>query len=142
MGNKAWKQHERSTARALGGQRYWANSGEAVDVEGPWYIAQCKHVRVLAFPALERLALEAQRQGIQRGKIGLVVVKRRGGHGVQTPTLVVLTIGQFREMGGPLPYISTGGAVIAPPPDVDPTGGAGVTGGGPSHGGEGGPTSP
>jgi hypothetical protein len=95
MGNRPWKAHERATATALGGSRYWANSGQAVDVEGPYYLAQCKHVRVLPFPALERLAVHAEALGRQRGKIGLVSIKRRGGPGTLTPRLVCLTMEMF-----------------------------------------------
>ncbi|HEX9710120.1 MAG TPA: hypothetical protein VGB42_09170, partial [Candidatus Thermoplasmatota archaeon] len=103
MANRPWKAAERRAAALIGGQRYPANQGGPIDCESSRAVAQCKEVRVLPFPALERLALEAERQGTQRRKIGLCVVKRRAGRGVPTPTLVVLTAAMFREMSGPLP---------------------------------------
>ena len=103
MTDKPWKRHERRTAALIGGQRYPANGGGPVDAESSWAVAQCKHVRRLALAELERLAVEANRQGAQRRKVGLVVIKRCAGRGVPTPTLVVLTAAAFREMSGPLP---------------------------------------
>jgi hypothetical protein len=87
----------------IGGRRYWANSGEVVDCESSWAVAQVKHVRTCSLAALEALALEAERQGTQRRKIGLVVIRRRGGQGLKTPRLVVLTEAAFTEMSGALP---------------------------------------
>jgi len=103
MSDRPWKAHERRAAALIGGVRYPANLGGPVDCESATFVAQCKEVKVLAFPALERLAVEAERQGTQRRKIGLCVVKRRGGSGVRTPTLVVMTEAAFRAMSGPLP---------------------------------------
>ncbi|MCI0409081.1 MAG: hypothetical protein L0191_11070 [Acidobacteria bacterium] len=40
-------------------------------------MAQVKHVRRLSLARLEALGLEMQAVGSERGKIGLVVVKRR-----------------------------------------------------------------
>jgi len=115
--DKPWKQHERRAAALIGGRRYPANLGGPIDCESATFVAQCKEVKVLAFPALERLALEAERQGSQRQKIGLCVVKRRAGSGVRTPTLVVMTAASFRAMSGPLPtplpHPGRGGAVNA-----------------------------
>lgn len=103
MSDRPWKAAERRAAQLIGGARYHANQGGAVDCESSWAVAQVKEVKVLAFPELERLALEAERQGTQRRKVGLVVVKRRAGSGVRTPTLVVMTDRVFRAMSGPLP---------------------------------------
>ena len=113
MPDRAWKRHERRSAELIGGQRYAANSGGVVDAESSWAIAQAKHVRRLSLTELERLALEAGRQGTQRAKVGLVVVKRRAGHGTPTPTLVVMTAAMFRAMSGPLP-----GEPAAPEPNA------------------------
>ena len=103
MSDRPWKQAERAAAIIIGGHRYWANSGEDIDVENEGVVGQVKNVRVLSLAALERLAVEAQRQGNQRNKVGLVLVKRRSGHGNQTPWLVVMTAASYREMSGPLP---------------------------------------
>ena len=103
MSDKPWKRFERDTGTLLGGSRYWANSGEAVDVESSWAVAQCKNVRTCSLAALEKLALEAERQGDQKSKVGLVCIKRRAGSGTKTPTLVVMTEGAFRAMNGDLP---------------------------------------
>lgn len=106
MSEPAWKKAERYAAeKILGGtgRRYWANSGEDVDVENDGIVAQVKNVKKLPFPQLEKLAVEAQRQGDQRNKVGLVLIKRRGGAGYPTPWLVVMTAASYREMSGPLP---------------------------------------
>ena len=91
MPDRPWKQEERSVARLLGGTRYPANSGGRVDVEGPGVVAQVKHVQRLSLAQLEALAVEMERVGTERGKTGLLVVKRRAGRGQPTPRLVVMT---------------------------------------------------
>jgi hypothetical protein len=103
MSDRAWKQAERAAAALIAGTRHWANSGEEIDVESAGVIAQVKHRRVCSLAELERLAREAERQGTQRDKLGLVLVKRRAGRGVETPWLVVMTAATYREMSGPLP---------------------------------------
>lgn len=102
----AWKKAERYAAEEIlggTGRRYWANSGEDVDVESDGVVAQVKNVKTCSLAQLETLAIEAQRQGDQRNKVGLVLVKRRGGAGYPTPWLVVMTAATYREMSGPLP---------------------------------------
>src|SRR5262245_58914240 len=101
--SKAWKQAERDAGVIIGGARKWANSGEEIDVESKWAVGQVKHRRVCSLHELETLALEAERQGAQRSKVGMVLVKRRAGRGQETPWLIVLTEAAFREMSGPLP---------------------------------------
>lgn len=91
MPDRPWKQEEREVARLLGGTRYPANSGGRVDVEGPTVIAQVKHVRTLSLAQLEDLALEMEALGAAKGKVGVLVVKRRAGKGKPTPRLIVLT---------------------------------------------------
>jgi hypothetical protein len=103
MSDRPWKAAERRCAVLLGGRRHWANSGQAVDVESDGYVAQVKEVARLSLAALEALALEAERQGAQRQKVGLVLVKRRAGRGRSTPTLCVLTEAAWRELCGTLP---------------------------------------
>ena len=93
MPDRAWKAEERLSARLIGGQRYAANSGGLVDCESAWAVVQCKHVRRLSLAELERLAVDVENEGVQRGKAGLVVVKRRGGRGCPTPRLFVMTAG-------------------------------------------------
>jgi hypothetical protein len=109
VSDHAWKVQERRAARLCGGQRYPANSGGRVDVEGPQVVAQVKHVRVLSLAALEALACEIEGIGRERGKLGVVFVKRRAGRGCPTPGLVVMTetvweqlvsIGSNREYEG------------------------------------------
>ena len=98
VADRPWKQEERQVARLLGGRRYPANSGGRVDVEGPHVVAQVKHVRQLSLAQLEALALEMQAVGSERGKIGLVVVKRRAGRGQATPRLIVMTEEAWRQL--------------------------------------------
>ncbi len=98
MPNQPWKQEERSVARLLGGSRYPANSGGRVDVESDTYLAQVKNLTRLSLAQLEELALEMATIGEEQGKIGMVVVKRKGGRGRETPRLIVLTETAWREL--------------------------------------------
>jgi len=84
-------------ARLLGGRRYAVNTG-GVDVEGPRVIAKVKHRRTVSLGALEALAVEAAELGRMRGKLGLLVIKRRAGAGRPTPRLVVLTEHAWRSL--------------------------------------------
>ncbi len=93
--NKHWKQFERDVAKLLGGHRYAANSGGRVDVESSEYVAQVKHRKTMSVPELERWATEIEQIGAEKGKIGLVVVKRRAGRGHPTKALVILTEAAF-----------------------------------------------
>ncbi len=100
MADKAWKHEERRVAHFLGGRRYAANSGGRVDVESPTVVAQVKHVQRLSLAQLEALAVEMERIGEERGKVGIMVVKRRAGRGTATPRLVVMTEGVWRGLRG------------------------------------------
>lgn len=91
MPDRPWKHEEREVARLLGGTRYPANSGGRVDVEAPTVVAQVKHVRRLSLVQLKALALEMEALGAARGKVGVLVVKRRAGKGRDTPRLIVMT---------------------------------------------------
>lgn len=97
-GEPSWKKHERRAASLVRGGRYWANSGQSVDAESAWAVVQAKEVQRMSLAELESLALEVARQGAQRQKVGMVVVKRRAGAGRRTPALVVMTEHAFREM--------------------------------------------
>ncbi len=92
------KREERRAAALLGGWRYPASSGGVVDVEAPGILAQVKHVKRFSLAALERLALEAEQAGLKKGKVGIVIVKRRPGRGMRTPRLVVLTEPAWRAL--------------------------------------------
>ncbi len=98
MPDKPWKQLEREVAHLLGGCRYPANSGGRVDVESPTVVAQVKLVQRLSLAQLEALAVEMERLGAEKSKVGLVVVKLRAGRGHPTKALVILTEGAFRAL--------------------------------------------
>ena len=65
-------------------------------MEGPNVIAQVKHRRTLSLGALEALAVAAAEAGRTRGKVGIVVVKRRAGRGRPTTRMVVMTEAAWR----------------------------------------------
>jgi hypothetical protein len=96
----SWKRAERRAAQTISGKRYWANSGQIIDCESDSYVCQVKEVQRLSLAQLEALALEVERQGSQRQKLGLVIVKRRAGRGRETPQLITMTESVFREMNG------------------------------------------
>ena len=98
MADKHWKQFEREVARLLGGERYPANSGGRIDVESDRMVAQVKHVQRMSLAQLEALAIEMERLGSEKSKVGLVVVKLRAGRGHSTKALVILTEGAFRAL--------------------------------------------
>lgn len=91
MTDKPWKQAERDAAALFNGTRYPANTGGPVDFETDRYVGQVKHVKSFSLAQLEGLAVELAELGSQKGKIGLVVIKRRSGKGHPTPQLIVLT---------------------------------------------------
>jgi len=93
--DKPWKQEERNAARLLGGKRYPANSGGRVDVESPTLVVQVKHVQRLSLAQLEALAVEIEQIGAEKGKTGILVIKRRAGRGHPTKALVILTEAAF-----------------------------------------------
>ena len=103
MSRHGWKAVERSAAALMSARRFPANSGFRDDFEGEVWIGQVKNVKVLSLAALEALALEQERRGVQKAKLGAVVVKRSAGRGTATPHLVVLTETTFRELCGRLP---------------------------------------
>jgi len=101
VSDKPWKAFERDMAKLFQGARFWANSGEAIDVEGPTCVAQCKHVKSMSLNALADLAETAEKQGMQRFKAGVVAVRTRKGRGQKSTTLVVMTEATWRQLNGP-----------------------------------------
>lgn len=98
--SKSWKRHERVAADIISGRRFWSNSGEKLDGESADYVCQSKEVKNLSHAQLTALALEVERQGSQCDppKLGVVITKRRAGHGNATPVLVTMTESVFREL--------------------------------------------
>jgi len=102
MSDKPWKQFERWVAERLGGRRFWANSGETIDTEGPIFVAQCKLVRQLSLEQLTALAMTAHEQGKKKDKVGIVIVKLSGHRGnLRRPALFVLHEDAWMELHGP-----------------------------------------
>jgi len=100
-----WKRFETWVAKFLGGKRYWANSGEKVDVKTPAFTVQCKHVREMSLAELTRLATRALEEGRavpekrSGPKIGLVAVKLSGQRGnVRAPALFILHEDAFGDL--------------------------------------------
>ena len=100
MPEPVWKKFERDAAALFGGARFWANSGESIDLEGPNIVGQAKLVKQLSLEALTQLAEQAQRDGDVKKKAGIVAVKVRGGSGRASPMLVVMTEASWRLMHG------------------------------------------
>lgn len=100
MSNPAWKKFERDVAALLGGKRFWANSGERLDVESDTAIAQCKLVKQMSLAELTALAEEVEREAAPKFKAGVVAVKLRRGRGRSSPMLLVVTEATWRRMNG------------------------------------------
>lgn len=93
----AWKEFESAAAKLFNARRFWANSGERFDFEGPHAIGQCKLTKNLSLEALTKLAEEATAEGERAHKLGVVCVKVRRGSGVASPPLVVMTFKMFQD---------------------------------------------
>lgn len=91
MPDKPFKAFEREVAALIGGKRYPANSGAAIDCEGPAIVAQAKLVSRLSLEDLTQLAETTAAHGQAKGKVGLVAVKVRRGAGHPSPGLIVMT---------------------------------------------------
>lgn len=106
MSDKPWKQFERDMAKLIGGTRFWANSGESVDIEGPVFLGQCKHVKSMSLNAIAQLAEDVaedgrdhrKEDGIPDPKLGLVCLRTRPGRGKKSKTIVVMDESVFREL--------------------------------------------
>ena len=96
MPNKPWKDFERAMARLFNGTRFWANSGEAIDVESEHYVAQCKHVNTMSLAEMCELAEMVEQQGKAKGKAGVLCVRFRKGQGTKSTTLIVQTEAVWR----------------------------------------------
>jgi hypothetical protein len=103
MPKTRWKMFEREAAALIGGSRFWANSGEALDCESATAVAQCKYVKTLSLAALGALAELVERQALPKFKAGVVIVKQSGVRGPRkAPTLVVMmmTAEVWRQLHG------------------------------------------
>jgi len=87
----AWKQLERDVARLLNGKRFWGSSGGPTDVESEDLVCQVKHRRTMSLREIEAEALAIERVGQEKGKAGILCIKRRSGRGCPTPLLFVMT---------------------------------------------------
>lgn len=101
--SNAWKKFETSVARTLQGRRFWANSGEAIDVESSRFVCQCKNVARMSLGELTRLAEACEQQGAEKGKLGIVAAKLRRGRGSETPTIYAMTERTFSALLGKEP---------------------------------------
>src|SRR5262245_18639292 len=96
-----WKQFERDIAALFGGTRFWANSGEKLDVESETVVAQCKEVGRMSVAELVRLAEQVEREATIKLKAGVVCVRIKRGPGYpKSPTLVAMTEATWRYMNG------------------------------------------
>jgi hypothetical protein len=90
----AWKQFERDAALLIDGKRFWANSGESLDIEGPAMIGQCKLVKTLSLNALTKLCEKMAGQH----KIGVVCTKVRRGCGYESEPIISMTFREFMRL--------------------------------------------
>jgi hypothetical protein len=90
----AWKEFERRSAQLIDGKRFWSNSGESLDIEGPELIGQCKLVKTLSLNALTILCEKMAGQS----KIGVVCTKVRRGCGQGSEPVISMTFGEFLRL--------------------------------------------
>lgn len=94
MPNATWKQHERRTARALGGVRLGPTGTATPDVVTPWLAVECKHRRQLPGWIAGALAKVRGQAGVDR--LGVVVAHEHGGR----DSWVILSLADFRAWFG------------------------------------------
>ena len=100
----AWKQFERDAAALIQGKRFWANSGERIDIESSWMRGQCKLVKTLSLNALTKLVEEMtfEQKPIDpatgQPKSGAVFVKCRRGCGQASEPMVCLSFTEFSRL--------------------------------------------
>ena len=102
MPNKPFKVLERDVAALIGGRRLPANSGHAIDAEGPRFVAQCKLVKSLSLEQATQLVEAITAEGEKVEKLGIVGVKVRRGIGKESPIVVMMTDDTFTKLVGPL----------------------------------------
>jgi len=73
MHSSTWKQFERDAATFLGGQRYPANQGGPIDIEGPMAIGQCKKKTTMSHCALAKEVAAIDQLANPKGKLGAVL---------------------------------------------------------------------
>ena len=94
---QAGKALERVVMTALGGRRFPADVGGPLDGELPDLVVSCKHVGSMSLAALTAEVERIDDEGITRGKMGILVVKRRSGPGRETTPVVCMPLGQFTK---------------------------------------------
>ena len=102
MPNKPFKVLERDVAALIGGWRLPANSGHAIDAEGPRFVAQCKLVKSLSLEQATQLVEAITAEGLKVGKLGIVGVKVRRGVGKESPIVVMMSGETFAKILGTL----------------------------------------
>lgn len=95
LNSNHWKQFERDCASFIGGDRYPANMGGRIDVEGPMGLAQCKLQKSLSHQQVTDLCTEMAIAATLKGKLGVLLHKVPGGRGHPTSPLISMTWEQF-----------------------------------------------
>ena len=99
--NPGWKKFERDMAKLIDGRRFFANSGETIDIEGPMHIGQCKEVASMSLNELTQLAqdIAVTGQAMRPSKYGIVCVRLKRGAGKPKATpLIVMTADTFKSL--------------------------------------------
>ena len=97
MPNATWKEHERRTARTLGGRRVGPTEYAGADVvvgDPPWLVVECKHRKRL--PNWLKDALAQARATAGPNQLGIAVLYERGRH----DSLVVMSLSDFADWFG------------------------------------------
>jgi len=95
----AWKEHERATARALGGTRTGNRGRAAADVTSSWCVVECKERA-----ALPQWLTGAMRQAEDAAmrytspRLPLLVLHEKGGR--RADDLVMMRLSEFRSWYG------------------------------------------
>ncbi len=96
-GHRRGKEHERATAKALGGKRTGPLGKASVDVAHPLWAIECKE-RAKPHPAYVVEALAQARGSALEGQVPIAVFHHLGD--LHSNDLVVMRLGDFADLHG------------------------------------------
>jgi len=119
--SQSWKALERDGARLIRDRRYPASSGGPIDAESSQFVLDAKYRGRITVPDLERWAVAIAAAGTARGKVGVLLVKRKAGAGRPTPALMILTEAAWSELTLE-PHRPSSASVMQQRPQPEPRG--------------------
>lgn len=92
-----WKEHERRTAKSLGGQRTGPTGRNTNDVEHSWLAVECKHRKVLPTWFIDAMR-QAKANSNKGEKLPVVVIHQLGQR--HADDYIVMRMADFKDYFG------------------------------------------